>query len=615
MKTIYSFIISAILLFCVACKKDFLNRLPQDVLSTTGALASPDEMAKYLNQFYPIAFNVQPGSTLSAGIAYDDQYSDNIVPTISTSLLAGTRSLSNAVALSDYVQIRNVNFMIANFGNCKGDETLKRNYQGEAYFFRAWFHFRLVKSYGNVTWVNKVLPPDQDLMKVGRDSRLMVVDSILADLNKAAILMQAQSNSATMRVHKDVVLAFKSKVALYEGTWQRYHKALNTPFYSKEITDPKITNYLEQARDAAYAVIQSNRWGIYSTGKPLVDYQNLFITTDLSTNKEILLWRKYNALDKIAHSVTRYLNNGGGDLGISGSLVDEYLTRTGQLFVGVDRDNAQKIYGIELDPTIRDPRLAQTVAMPGVRLKPLSASNPFNAPYPPLNTSGFNHNSTGYSMLKYIEMDNVGAVTNDNASEAPAIQFRYSEILLNYAEALAELGGSPIDIANALKPLRDRVGMPAVDFDREYNSDPSYPFSSLSKQIQVVRRERRVELACEGTRMDDLFRWAAMDKVIVGKYPLGVLFVGSDFETANKVGGWYEKNNYFSGRLFYDGNPGGSINLWLTGIPGDAKRYVSPYKANLPAGWGFKLNRDYLSPIQQRQLTLTGGKWIQNPGW
>jgi starch-binding outer membrane protein, SusD/RagB family len=106
-----------------------------------------------------------------------------------------------------------------------------------------------------------------------------------------------------------------------------------------------------------------------------------------------------------------------------------------------------------------------------------------------------------------------------------------------------------------------------------------------------------------------------MDKVIVGKYPIGALFVGSDFETANKVGGWYEKNNYFSGRLFYDGNPGGSINLWLTGTSGDAKRYISPYKTNLPSGWGFKLGRDYLSPIQERQLTLTGGKWVQNPGW
>src|SRR5690606_8263737 len=108
MKTIYAFIFSTLLIFCVACNEDFLDRLPQDVLSTTGALASPDEMAKFLNQFYPIAFNNHPGGTLSAGMAYDDQYSDNIVPTISSSLLAGTRSLSNAVSLSDYVQIRNV---------------------------------------------------------------------------------------------------------------------------------------------------------------------------------------------------------------------------------------------------------------------------------------------------------------------------------------------------------------------------------------------------------------------------------------------------------------------------------------------------------------------------
>ena len=85
-------------------------------------------------------------------------------------------------------------------------------------------------------------------------------------------------------------------------------------------------------------------------------------------------------------------------------------------------------------------------------------------------------------------------------------------------------------IIDALQPLRDRVGMPPVDFDREYNQEADYGFRNLDKYIQAVRRERRVEKACEGRRQEDIMRWAAADELIVGKWPKGALFVGSNLE-------------------------------------------------------------------------------------
>ena len=206
-------------------------------------------------------------------------------------------------------------------------------FRSEAYYFRAWYYFQLVRNYSDVAWVEDVLEMSE--ANVPRNSRLVVVDHILADLNQAIAHLSEQNSNATMRVHRDVARAFKSEVALFEATWQKYHKAKNDAFYSKEVTDDKIKNYLEQARDAAKAIIDRGVWAIYSTGdKP---YQNLFVTLDLSANREVLWWKKYNVAENIGHSVTRYINEGGGQTGIFRSLIDDYLTAEGKIFTASER--------------------------------------------------------------------------------------------------------------------------------------------------------------------------------------------------------------------------------------------------------------------------------------
>ena len=604
-KKLYWFV--ALLFLLQACKKDFLDRPPLDSISAAGSLTSTREMRLYMNQFYENCFEGQPGVVGASGIAFDDAFSDNMIFANVDTRLNGQLSISNANALTEYVNIRGVNFFLANGKNATGTQADINQYTGEAHFFRAKLYFDLLQKYGGVTWVNTILTDDSTVMQVPRDSRTLLADSILADLDNATALLPAQSVSASMRLHKDVALALKSRVALYEGTWEKYHKLKNDAFYTQNITDGKINSYLTQARDAAQTIIQSGRWHIYSKGNPLSDYSDLFITTDLSNNSEVLFWKKYDASQNIAHSISKYLSTDGANMGLTQSLVDDYLTIDGKPFVGSARDDAQKTYAVELQPTLRDPRLSQTAGKPG---DPLQPNVPAPA-FPPLNQSGFNRNVTGYPLHKFLEYNSASAVLDDYKSNAPAIYFRYAEVLLNYAEAQAELGGDPALIAAALNQLRARVGMPNVDFDREYNTDPSYAFSNLNNVLQCVRRERRVELASEGFRLQDIFRWASADQLIAGKLPLGALFVGSDLATANTAGGFYG-----SSLLYYDNAPAGkSINLYLTGSTGDAKRYIDPFKALIPNGYNFKLNRDYLLPIQQRMIQLTGGKWIQNPGW
>lgn len=586
-----------------------LDKSPEAVLSTSTAFKSTSEIQKYLNQFYESAYRGHPMGTESSGIGRGDDASDNMLPNAINTRLAGMTSLSNASQLGQYNNIRNVNFLILNLDNCEETGAAMDQCIGEAYYFRAWYYYQLLINYGGVTWVEELLDPVQEQMERPRDSRTFIADKILADLDIAIEHLQPQSNSASMRVHKDVARILKSEVALFEGTWEKYHKTKNTPFFDPSVTDEKIKKYLTQAADAAYGVINDGRWSIYK-GDPLTCYRDMFITLDLSSNPEVLWWKKYNAVDNIGHSMTRYLNKGGGRTGASASLVDDYLTIDGRPFIGSEKDEAKKIYGTELQPTLRDPRLSQVICTPG---QPLRPNDGYVFQYPPLDGESYHQNTTGYSILKYVEFNTTYAATVDGEykSQAPAIQFRYADALLNYAEALAELdgAGNAVKIQEALRPLRERVGMPAVDFDREYNADPSYPFRDLDKYIQCVRRERRVEKAFEGCRLQDILRWAAADVLIHGVIPTGALLIGSDLENNP-----FYKDSQSNYSLKYDQTSGN--NVYLTGKPGDAKRYIVPFDPSpYPNGWQFNLNRDYLLPIQERMLALTGNQWVQNPGW
>lgn len=591
---------SLILTLCLTACFD-LDKMPEGVLSTTNAFTSTGEIRNYLDQFYETGVRKQDFNVGTAvGIVGKDMQSDNMSSNVVDTRLAGEIALSNASKLTNYTYIRNINFLLKNISNCIDKGTAYEQCLGEAYYFRAWYYYQMFIDYGPLTWVNEPLDPSQEKMEQARAGRTVIADSILNDLDKAIKYLNEQKSSATMRVHRDVARALKSEVALFEGTWEKYHKAKGDEFYDKAVTDDKIKSYLTQAAQAAQDVMERSVWKI-STGNPLTAYRDLFITGNLSSNPEVLWFKMYDG-DNVGNSVTRYLNKGGGQTGVTLSLVDDYLTIDGKPFVGAVREIAQKVYGDELKPSLRDPRLSQTVCMPGQELRP---NGGYTYTVPPLDGNSYSMNTTGYSLLKYVEFNttNTAALDTENKGSTPAIQFRYADVLLNYAEALAELDGVAYatKIAAALKPLRDRVGMPDVDFDREYNVAADYPFHTLDKYIQVVRRERRVEKACEGRRFEDIQRWAVADVLIQGKHAVGALFVGSNLQTS------YTK-------LIYDQTS--NNNLYLTGNPGDAKRYILPQNPKgYGSGWKFDIERDYLLPIQPRMLSLTGNKWVQNPKW
>lgn len=605
MKNIHLLIASVLCLGTTSCFD--MNQEPQGEMSTVGAFTTVSEINMYLNMFYQGSVPVMGGGTVNNtaiktqsssstnGIAFGDANSDNLYPNAIDTRLAGETSLSNAAELGDYKAIRNVNFLLQNITNCEDKGTDYEQCLGEAYYFRAAYYYHLLVNYGGVTWVEDQLDPDSELMKRPRNTRSEIVDYILNDLKDAITYLKEQDNNATRRVHRDVARALKSEVALFAATWEKYHRAENDPFYDKTLTNPdaKIKEWLELAATAAKEVIDRNVWSIHSTGKPLTDYRDMFIDTDLSDNQEVLWWKEYNASAGIGHNVTYYACQGGGQIGVSASLVDDYLTIDGKPFTGNAKLEAKRTYGAELSPELRDPRLSQTVFMPGQQIQ----NDGTLYAWPPLDEPGYHQNTTGYSVLKYEEFNALSssAYNEENRSQAPAIQVRYADILLNYAEALAELDGAnnASEIQKALHPLRVRVNMPDVDFDREYNTDADYPFHNLDKYIQAVRRERRVEKALENCRLTDILRWAAADELIVGKTPTGALYTGSTL------------GEHFEGIMTV------GSNIWLKD-----GYIVSFNNTNYPNGWQFDVDRDYLLPIRQEMVGgLTGGLWEQNPGW
>lgn len=579
-----------------------LNKDPEGVLSTVNSFSTVGEMNSYLDQFYQSAVHPQGFDWSASYIADGDLNSDNLSSNAVSSRLNGDLSLSSASKLSYYTNIRNVNFFLNNLNNC--NEIGSANYKqcvGEGYFFRAWYYFQLFKNYGQLTWISQPLDPNIEKMYLPRANRTVIADSIISDLDKAIDNLKEQNSCATMRIHKDVARALKSEVALFEATWEKYHKAKNDAFYDQTVTKAKIDAYLNECVNACEDIVKRNVWKIYSTGNPLNDYRVIFQTADLSSNQEILWFKMYDGTN-VGNSVDRYLNQGGGGIGVTSSLVDDYLTIDGKPFVGDQVIEAKKTFGDELKPTLRDPRLCQTVCMPGQILRPDQGGYTV----PPLTASGYNQNTSGYSMLKHNQIDYTGSLDAEYKGSTPAIQYRYADILLNYAEALAELDGeaNANKIISILQPIRDRVGMPAVDFNREFNSDVNYPFHNVDKYIQAVRRERRIEQALEGRRLNDICRWAAADILICGKQAKGALFTGSNLEN----------NEKYEGKLVYDQNTGN--NIFLTGKSSDKYRYILPVNPSVyPNGWGFKEERDYLLPIQSRMLSLTNNEWKQNPGW
>lgn len=567
------------LLFCVAlitgCKDDIdLNKFPLDMVSSEDYWKTANDLNLYINQFYTV-FNPSGSDQLQSVFAADIQ-TDDFTFVEANARLRGSRVVPSTGGWN-YTNIRNINYFFDNYQRCEEPFEAYKSVVGAAHFFRAWFFFNLVKEYGDVPYFSKALNTDSEELYMSRTPRNQVVDSIIVDLDNAIKYLPSGKQLGGTMLSKEVALLFKSRVCLYEGTWEKYQ----TDVFG--VSNPNPAKYLNLAAEAANILIQSGQFSIYSKGSAEWNYF-FFAEIDYSNNPEVLFWKKYDINIEIGHARQFQIATGkSGGIGLTKSLIESYLCTDGKpisqspLFQG-DED-------LKTLTTNRDPRLIQTIFTPGFPLQIRNGDTTFFV-RPAVDQAAHTVCPTGYQLNKTLNFDPIHHKSLDTHADGYTgwILFRYAEVLLNYAEAKAELGTlTQQDIDKTIKLLCDRVGMPNL-IVTDIPTDPNWLFPDLSPVINEIRRERRVELVAEGFRWDDIARWAAADEVIVGKRPLGGKFNSIDYPDLS------------------------AADYRLT------DGYFDPLKDQLPSGYGFMVNRDYLSPISTQELTLNTNL-EQNPGW
>lgn len=474
MKKIILIVTSLIIL--AGCKESF-DLYPPDKLAPVNSFETEKNLQLYANSFY----NILPtGNEIVRG----DQTSDYLAASTIDTYISGSYTAEQAGGWS-WGDLRNINYFLEQFGQASIPDASKNHFEGLARFFRAWFYFDKVKQFGGVPWYDKSLDPNDPDVYKPRDSRDFVMKKVLADLDYACENIRPAKDATSSQVNKWVALAFKSRVCLFEGTYRKYHTELN-------LTDADF--WLTQAADAAKNVMQNGPYQINKESTLNMSYRNLFINEQPKTN-EVMLAAVNNLSLRVLNDANWYYTSAtyGRRLSFTKSFINTYLKTDGTRFT--DQPDYNKIpFWNEVKN--RDLRLQQTIRMGDYKRAGTAAPPDFTYTY------------TGYQPYKFTLDSKATDGVAENNNSLPIM--RFAEVLLNYAEAKAELGTlTAADWNSTIKVLRERAGitntaMPAVADN--YLKTTYFPNISDANLLEI-RRERGIELSMEGFRYDDLMRW------------------------------------------------------------------------------------------------------------
>lgn len=478
-KSILSIAASIVLLFTLVSCSDFLETEPFDKLVPSTFFATEKDLELYTNSFYQQMLPDADAATQGDGMA------DYSSITQSSSFISGNYSSVNEGAWS-WTQLRNINYFLLHYNNEAIPQEARNHYAGIARFFRAWFYIQKVQRYGNVPWYDTPLDTEDEALYKTQDSREVVMDRVLEDLNFAAENIRNVKNNTSSLVTRQVALAYKSRIALYEGTYRKYHTELNLT--------SSANKWLNEAADAAGKVMESKQYSLYNTGKPESDYRTLFISEN-AVSQEVMFALIFNNSLRRWHSLTWKFNSAtfGSRWGLNKQFINTYLMQDGSRFT--DKAGYGEMLFVD-EMANRDHRLAQTVRSLGYKRSDGSAAPP-----------NFGYTFTGYHILKYSldnkSLDGVGEAYNS----IPLM--RYAEVLLNYAEAKAELNQFNETVwEETIGLLRKRAGInSAIPATADAYLQKVYFPEISDKYLLEVRRERGIELCYENLRYQDLMRW------------------------------------------------------------------------------------------------------------
>ena len=588
-----AFVAASILPFS-SCS-DFLDREPITKPEAGNFLTGAIQIENYINGLY---MPLPSFSKFGLGVRSEEKNSDNIIAEKYDARLHGQNNQFSGASdwQTGYQNLRKVNYFFHNYKVPEAQENEDvLSLKGEAYFLRAYWHFDLLKKFGSIPVMDAFWDENATIagLQIPAKTRNEVARFILSDLVEAKNLLHSRGKYSGIRINKEAAMVLAMNVALYEGTWEKYHSS---------------DDFASSTNESNYFLGEVINWGnelfgcgidLYKTGQNPGDaFAALFNSKDLSGMGEVLLWRKYSSDEGVFHDVNGNLKAGvvdsEGAAGITQSLVDNYLNADGTF---IDPTN-EKFKDFKETFEGRDPRLIQTVMNEGAKFASATTATPMhleeytdekkNTISPPkLAGDGNTRSLTGYHIRLGIDTT---FVSGNGETALPII--RYAEGLLAYAEAAAELEMWSDDIANkTLKALRERAGVKYLAPAKDANfTDFGY---TLTPVLQEIRRERRSELALQGFRLDDLMRWKA-DKLIVGKRGKGA-YVGDE------------------SILFKSYSPDNQKRI-RERLTLDDNKWADPMAGTLPSGYQFHADRDYLLPIPPSELELNK-KLKQNPKW
>ena len=588
-----AFVAASILPFS-SCS-DFLDREPITKPEAGNFLTGAIQVENYINGLY---MTLPSFSKFGLGVRSEEKNSDNIIAEKYDARLHGQNNQFSGASdwQTGYQNLRKVNYFFHNYKVPEAQENEDvLSLKGEAYFLRAYWHFDLLKKFGSIPVMDAFWDENATIagLQIPAKTRNEVARFILSDLVEAKNLLHSRGKYSGIRINKEAAMVLAMNVALYEGTWEKYHSS---------------DDFASSTNESNYFLGEVINWGnelfgcgidLYKTGQNPGDaFAALFNSKDLSGMGEVLLWRKYSSDEGVFHDVNGNLKAGvvdsEGAAGITQRLVDKYLNADGTF---IDPTN-EKFKDFKETFEGRDPRLIQTVMNEGAKFASATTATPMhleeytdekkNTISPPkLAGDGNTRSLTGYHIRLGIDTT---FVSGNGETALPII--RFAEGLLAYAEAAAELEMWSDDIANkTLKALRERAGVKYLAPAKDANfTDFGY---ALTPVLQEIRRERRSELALQGFRLDDLMRWKA-DKLIVGKCGKGA-YVGDE------------------SILFKSYSPDNQKRI-RERLTLDDNKWADPMAGTLPSGYQFHADRDYLLPIPPSELELNK-KLKQNPKW
>ena len=484
---------------------DLLNNDPYDSFTKSNFFTSETNVEMYTNYFYN-EFSAY-GTGGASGDFYFNTLNDNQAVTGLSTWGFKNVPASDGTWSACYTEIRRANILLENIDAVPFQkEADKQYYIALARLYRGWQHFCLVRKFGDCYWVDKTLTKaDEDILYGPRQNRNLVMDNLVADITFAVENMGDKNADSRTAYNVHVANAIKSRVCLFEGTYAKYHLKDNA----------RAEKYLNEAIAASEALINAGQFKLTPGAE---GYRANYNSLDLAGNTEMIMYKKY-VVGLLYHATQDYCCGSTQTHGLSKSAFNAYLLKDGTL---ADPNDDHGVLGTEGydagKPVIyhlleaRDPRLAQQI---DGYLGYVGNGRVRYEGMPGQETAAENTVSTGYGITKFDEPvtpSKFRQATNGNETDGPI--FWLAEIVLNAAEAYAELGNQA-QAKKYVDMLRTRAGMEGL----KLNNDPANNMG-VSDLIWEVRRERRVELMFDlNDRYWSLIRWHQLDKLDTQKYP------------------------------------------------------------------------------------------------